>query len=132
MNEREKKDPLREFGERLDKARAASQAPLSKAPDSGPSTSNALAFGWRVGIELVGAIVVAVFIGWAIDKWLGTRPWGMVVFFFLGIAAGMLNVYRAVTGMVGAVGFRQPPPSDAPGGDAPPTKGAGWDEDEED
>jgi ATP synthase protein I len=126
MNEREKNDPLRDFGERLDKARAASQGPVGKAPDSTPSTSNALAFGWRVGIELVGAIVVAAFIGWAIDKWLGTRPWGMVVFFFLGVAAGMLNVYRAVTGMTGAVGFRKPPASDAS-----PAKGAGWDEDEE-
>lgn len=127
MNEREKNDPLREFGERLAKARAASQGPLGKAPDDPPSTSTALAFGWRVGIELVGAIVVAALIGWAIDKWLGTRPWGMVVFFFLGVAAGMLNVYRAVTGLGGAVGFRQPPQ-----GDAPPAKGAGGDEDEDD
>jgi ATP synthase protein I len=128
MNEREKNDPLREFGERLNKARAASQGPASKPPDTtSPSTSNALAFGWRVGIELVGAIVVAELIGWAIDKWLGTRPWGMVVFFFLGVAAGMLNVYRAVAGMTGAVGFRQPSQ-----GKAPPAKGAGWDEDEED
>jgi ATP synthase protein I len=126
MNEREKNDPLREFGERLNKARAANQGPPGKAPESGPSTSNALAFGWRVGIELVGAIVVAEFIGWAIDKGFGTRPWGMVVFFFLGVAAGMLNVYRAVAGLGSAVGFRQPP------GNAPPAKGAGWDEDEED
>jgi ATP synthase protein I len=128
MNEREKNDPLREFGERLNKARAAKQGPVSKTPDTTPSTSNALAFGWRVGIELVGAIVVAEFIGWAIDKWFGTRPWGMVVFFFLGVAAGMLNVYRAVTGMTGAVGFKQPPPTSK----VPPAKGAGWDEDEED
>jgi ATP synthase protein I len=126
MNEREKNDPLREFGERLDKARAASQGPLSKAPDDAPSTSTALAFGWRVGLELVGAIVVAELIGWAIDKWLGTRPWGMVVFFFLGVAAGMLNVYRAVSGLGGAVEFRQPP------GNAPPAKSAGWNEDDED
>jgi ATP synthase protein I len=129
MNEREKNDPLREFGERLNKARAASQGPVSKAPDTtSPSTSNALAFGWRVGIELVGAIVVAELIGWAIDKWLGTRPWGMVVFFFLGVAAGMLNVYRAVAGLGGAVGFRQKPPTSQ----APPAKGAGWDEEDDD
>ena len=133
MNEREKNDPLREFGERLDKARAANQGPPGRAPDSEPSTSNALAFGWRVGIELVGAIVVAEFIGWAMDKWLGTRPWGMVVFFFLGVAAGMLNVYRAVAGLGGAVGFRPPPPSNVPPrGNAPRAKGASWDEDEED
>ena len=126
MNEREKNDPLREFGERLDKARAAVKGPPGKAPDSGPSTGNALAFGWRVGIELIGAIAVAVFLGWAIDRWFGTRPWGMVVFFFLGVAAGMLNVYRAVMGLGGAVGFRQPPP-----GPASPAKGVGWDDDED-
>jgi ATP synthase protein I len=124
MNEREKNDPLREFGERLDKARAASKGPVGRAPDSAAGTSNALAFGWRVGIELLGAIIVAVFIGWAIDQWLGTRPWGMVVMFFLGIAAGMLNVYRAVTGLGRAVGFKQDAGSSKPG--------PGWDDDEED
>jgi ATP synthase protein I len=126
MNEREKNDPLREFGERLDKARAARQGPLGRAPDSQPSTSNALALGWRVGIELVGAIVVAVFIGCAIDRWLGTRPWGMVVLFFLGVAAGMLNVYRAVTGLGRAVGFRRDAPGTAAG-----KPGAGWDDEED-
>ena len=124
MNEREKNDPLRELGERLDKARAARQGPLGRAPQSETGTSNALALGWRVGIELVGAIVVAVFIGWAIDRWLGTRPWGMVVLFFLGIAAGMLNVYRAVTGLGRAVGFKR---------DASASSGGpGWDDEDED
>ena len=57
----------------------------------------------------------------------------MVVFFFLGVAAGMLNVYRAVAGLGGAVGFRKPPARNVPPrGNAPPAKGAGWDEDEED
>ncbi len=51
----------------------------------------------------------------------------MVVFFFLGVAAGMLNVYRAVMGLGGAVGFRQKPP-----GQVPRAKGAGWDDDEDD
>lgn len=125
MNEREKHDPLRDLGERLDKARAAGKGTLDRPPETG--TSNALALGWRVGIELLGAIVVAVFIGWAIDRWLGTRPWGMVVLFFLGVAAGMLNVYRAVTGLGRAVGFRP----DAPGDAAADKPGAGWDDDED-
>jgi len=30
----------------------------------------------------------------------------MIVLFFLGVAAGMLNVYRAVTGVRGPVGYR--------------------------
>ena len=65
-----------------------------------------LGLGFRIGIELVVAVVVATGLGWAIDRWLGTRPWGMIVLFFLGVAAGMLNVYRAVTGISGPVGYR--------------------------
>jgi len=65
-----------------------------------------LGLGLRIGIELVVAIVVATGLGWAIDRWFGTRPWGMIVLFFLGVAAGMLNVYRAVTGISGPVGYR--------------------------
>jgi len=38
---------------------------------------------------------------------LGTRPWGMIILFFLGVAAGMMSVYRAVTGVRTAVGFRR-------------------------
>jgi ATP synthase protein I len=66
-----------------------------------------LALGLRIGIELIVAVGVATGLGWAIDRWLGTRPWGMIVLFFLGVAAGMLNVYRAVAGISGAAGYRR-------------------------
>ena len=124
MDEREKVDPLRELGERLDKARQTRQ-PAREAPQDG--TSKALALGWRVGLELVIAVVVAVFIGWALDRWLGTRPWGMISLFFLGVAAGMVNVYRTVTGLGMAMGYRR----DRPTGDAAQWDKADkdWDED---
>lgn len=62
----------------------------------------------RVGIEMTGAIIVALAIGWGLDAWLGTRPWLMVVFLFLGGAAGVLNVYRAVAALGSAPGDRPP------------------------
>jgi ATP synthase protein I len=68
-----------------------------------------LALAWRIGVELVVAIVVGTGLGWAFDRWLGTAPWGMIVMFFLGTAAGMLNVWRAVTGQGMAVGYHHPP-----------------------
>lgn len=49
----------------------------------------------RIGIEMVSAIAVGTGIGWLLDSWLGTKPWLMVVFFFMGAAAGILGVYRA-------------------------------------
>jgi ATP synthase protein I len=85
-----------------------------------------LGLGLRIGIELVVAIGVATGLGWAIDHWLGTRPWGIIVLFFLGVAAGMLNVYRAVSGISTPVGYRRPGEDGAgkqPGQDL-------WDDDE--
>jgi ATP synthase protein I len=66
-----------------------------------------LGLGVRIGVELVVAVVVATGLGWAFDRWVGTGPWGTIVMFFLGVAAGMVNVYRAVTGIGMAVGYRR-------------------------
>ena len=64
-----------------------------------------IALAGRVTTELVAGVVVGTFIGWAFDNWLGTAPTLMVVFFFLGSAAGMMNVWRALTGRGMAAGF---------------------------
>ena len=64
-----------------------------------------MALAGRVTTELVAGVVVGTFIGWALDKWLGTTPTLMVVFFFVGSAAGMMNVWRALTGQGMAAGF---------------------------
>ena len=50
--------------------------------------------GMRIAIELVAAILVGTGIGIALDKWLGTQPWLMILFFVIGCAAAFLNVYR--------------------------------------
>ena len=64
-----------------------------------------MALAGRVTTELVAGVVVGTFIGWAFDNWLGTAPTLMMVFFFLGSAAGMMNVWRAITGRGMAAGF---------------------------
>jgi ATP synthase protein I len=48
----------------------------------------------RAGVEVVSALVVGIVIGFLLDRWLGTWPWLFLVFFVLGSAAGILNVYR--------------------------------------
>jgi ATP synthase protein I len=108
MDEREKDDPLRDLGERLDKARRGRTEPEKEpAPSPVSEARRALGIGLRMGLELVVAVFVGTGLGWAFDDWLGTRPWGLIIFFFLGIAAGMVNVYRAVTGMGMAIGYRR-------------------------
>src|ERR1700745_1285536 len=100
MSESTPPDPLARLGQEIDKARAGV---FRRHPQAASRSTRqpGLGLGFRIGIELVVAVVVATGIGWAIDRWLGTRPWGMIVLFFLGVAAGMLNGYRAVHGVCG-------------------------------
>jgi ATP synthase protein I len=56
-------------------------------------------FAFRIGVELVVALVVGAGIGWLLDRWLGTGPFLFLLFFFLGAAAGILNVFRAAKEM---------------------------------
>lgn len=51
--------------------------------------------GFQLSSELVGGVVVGAGIGWGLDHWLGTSPWGLIVFVLLGFAAGILNLMRA-------------------------------------
>jgi ATP synthase protein I len=53
----------------------------------------------RLSTELVAGVAVGGFIGWALDRWLGTTPLLMVVFLILGAAAGILNVMRSAKAM---------------------------------
>lgn len=50
--------------------------------------------GWSVATEFVGAMLVGGLIGWFIDKYAGTAPWGMIVMLLLGFAAGLRSVMR--------------------------------------
>jgi ATP synthase protein I len=54
--------------------------------------------GFRVLIEFVSAIAVGALIGWQIDTWAHTSPIFLIVFLALGVAAGMLNIYRTALG----------------------------------
>lgn len=49
-----------------------------------------------VGLTLVISTVLGLYGGLALDRWLGTSPWLMLVGLLLGIAAGFVNLFRAV------------------------------------
>lgn len=91
MNERDG------FEQRLRDARV--RQGLDKPEDAqgsrnGGPAGNAAGIGFRAGVEVVSALVVGVVIGLLLDRWLGTKPWLFLLFFVLGSAAGVLNVYR--------------------------------------
>ena len=54
---------------------------------------------FKLGTELVAAVAVGTIIGFILDGWFDTKPWLIIIFFFLGAAAGMLNVIRAANRM---------------------------------
>ena len=54
---------------------------------------------FKLGTELVAAVGVGTIIGFILDSWFGTKPWLIIIFFFLGAAAGMLNVIKTANRM---------------------------------
>ena len=56
---------------------------------------------FKLGTELVAAVAVGTIIGFILDSWFDTKPWLIIIFFFLGAAAGMLNVIRTANKMQG-------------------------------
>ena len=107
MSDQPPEQDLEKLDSRLRDARARSHGPASKKNDQNQPPQNALGLAFRVGVELVSAVAIGLGIGWLLDQWLDTRPWLMLVFIFLGGAAGILNVYRMASGFGYAVGYQK-------------------------
>jgi ATP synthase protein I len=85
---------LAELEERLQKARRrGGETPQAKRSDS------SLGVALRLSFDIIAAVVVGAGMGWLLDRWFGTAPFLFIVFFFLGAAAGFLNVIRAARKM---------------------------------
>jgi len=54
---------------------------------------------FKLGTELVSAVLVGTIIGFILDTWFDPKPWLIIVFFFLGSAAGILNVIKTAKKM---------------------------------
>ena len=58
-----------------------------------------MGFALKLGTELVAAVVVGTIIGFILDSWFDTKPWLIIIFFFMGSIAGILNVVRTAKRM---------------------------------
>ena len=82
----------------LAKQRKASlPRPGADGGDSSGKFGAAMGLGLRAASEFAAAIVVGGLIGWQLDVWLGTKPAFLIVFFMLGVAAGVWNVIRVTS-----------------------------------
>ncbi len=104
----EPKEPrsIEDLDARLRAARAREDAEVGGEPRNGRTgTGTGMGLGFRIAVELVAGVAVGTLIGYGLDGWLGTRPWLMVLFFFMGAAAGVMNAYRAAKGLDDSVGL---------------------------
>ncbi|MBL8585000.1 MAG: AtpZ/AtpI family protein [Rhizobiaceae bacterium] len=102
-------------GDDLERRRRALEASLdTKRPQQqvgeGARASGKTGYGqaFKLSSEFIAGIAVGAGLGWVIDRYAGTSPWGLIVFLLLGFAAGVLNVLRSA-GMVAEGGVRVPP-----------------------
>jgi len=107
MVDKDDRATLDDLGKRLHEAEATHRPP--RALDEPPGTAVGMAA--RMGVELVVGLVVGGMVGWGFDYLLGTRPWLMLLFFLLGIAAGMRNVMRMASAMNARQGSDKDPPA---------------------
>ena len=62
-----------------------------------PPSSIGAAF--KLSTELVAAVGIGTIIGFILDKTFGSTPWLIIIFFFLGVTAGIINVFRSAKNM---------------------------------
>ena len=89
------------------RAAQAKRAEKKKRETGKAHQDSGLGFALRIATEMVAGIGVGVGIGLALDWWLDTGPWLLILFFFLGAGAGMMNMYRVVAGYGHAVGYKK-------------------------
>ena len=72
---------------------------LNQSKKNNQMRSSKLGIAFKMSTEMVAAVVVGTIIGFILDNWFGTKPWLILIFFFVGVVAGILNVVRSAKNM---------------------------------
>jgi len=70
-----------------------------KNPSENDDQKSSFGKAFQLSTELVSAVLVATIIGFILDNWFDTKPWLIIIFFFIGVAAGIINVVRSAKKM---------------------------------
>ena len=72
---------------------------LSNRKNVKKHNSSSIGTAFKLSTELISAVVVGTIIGFILDKTFGTKPWFILIFFFVGVVAGITNVIRSAKNM---------------------------------
>ena len=53
----------------------------------------------KLSTEMIAAVLIGTIIGFILDSWFDSKPWLIIIFFFIGVAAGITNVFRVAKNM---------------------------------
>ena len=87
------KDP---FKTRLE---IAKRKVMEKNLDNRKHNPSPIGTAFKLSTELVSAVAVGTIIGFILDKTFGTKPWLILIFFFVGVIAGIINVIKSAKKM---------------------------------
>ena len=122
-------DPVPDDGERIDPADSLEERrrrlgaeldahrPHGRTAETEGTGKTSYAKAFQLSTEFISAIFVGALLGYLLDRFLGTTPWGMIFFLLLGFVAGVLNVMRSA-GVIAenrGVGTRDDGKNDAEG-----------------
>ena len=62
-------------------------------------TPSSIGTAFKMSTELVSAVAVGTIIGFILDNTFGTKPWLILIFFFVGVIAGIVNVFKSAKNM---------------------------------
>ena len=88
--------PNEDFKTRLRIAKQKSKVKNDQIKDKQQSN---IGQAFKLSTELVSAVAVGTIIGFILDNWFGTKPWLILIFFFVGVIAGIINVIKSAKKM---------------------------------
>ena len=88
--------PKDQFKTRLE---IAKKKILKKSHHNKDDNPSSIGTAFKLSTELVAAVAVGTIIGFIFDQTFGTRPWFILIFFFVGVVAGITNVIRSAKKM---------------------------------
>ena len=86
---------MKKFDELSARLKIAKQKASKKSLNNNKNNTSSLGAALKLSTEMVASVFVGSIIGFILDNWFDSKPWLTIIFFFVGVAAGILNVIRS-------------------------------------